>query len=89
MPTTVQVSRTNRERLSSFGKAGESLDIALDRVLMFAEASRAEVKSLEDQEQKDILELNELSDQCLKGNFGFSNERIREIRETARTLMSL
>ena len=66
MTTTISVSRQNRERLASFGKAGEPLDAALDRVLKFAEA-------------KDILGLNELSDVCLMGNFGFSEERIRKI----------
>ncbi len=31
--TTVQVSRKNRDRLAAFGRAGESLDNALSRIL--------------------------------------------------------
>jgi len=35
--TGIRISRRNRDRLSEFGKAGESLDTALDRVLKVAE----------------------------------------------------
>ena len=35
--TTIEVSRTNRERIASFGKAGESLNDALSRILDVAE----------------------------------------------------
>jgi len=36
--TTIQISRENRERLASFGKAGESMNDALSCVLDLAEA---------------------------------------------------
>lgn len=38
--TTIYVSLVNKERLSDFGKAGESMNTALDRVLTVAEAMR-------------------------------------------------
>ena len=36
--TTIEVSRENRDRIASFGKAGESLNDALSRALDMAEA---------------------------------------------------
>jgi hypothetical protein len=35
--TTIEVSRENRDRIAAFGKAGESLNDALSRVLDKAE----------------------------------------------------
>jgi len=35
--TTIEVSRENRDRIASFGKAGESLNDALSRILDVAE----------------------------------------------------
>jgi hypothetical protein len=35
--TTIEVSRTNRERIAAFGKAGESLNDALSRILDLVE----------------------------------------------------
>lgn len=40
--TTIQVSRSARDRLSKFGKAGESLNTALLNVLNIAEAAQCE-----------------------------------------------
>lgn len=35
--TTIQISRENRDRLANFGRAGESLNDALTRILDLAE----------------------------------------------------
>ncbi len=40
--TTIQVSRTNRNRLAAFGQAGESLNGALSRVLDTIEKIKSE-----------------------------------------------
>ena len=34
-------------------------------------------------EDKNVMDLDELNDECLKGNFGFGKERIKYIRESA------
>ena len=37
-----------------------------------------------DQERKDILELDELSDDCLKYNFGYGEAGIENLRDNAK-----
>lgn len=39
-----------------------------------------------DQERKDILELDALSDECLKANFGYTDAGIENLRENAREI---
>jgi hypothetical protein len=39
--TTIGVSRVNRDRIAAFGKAGESLNDALSRILDLAELMQA------------------------------------------------
>lgn len=87
--TTIGISRKNRDRLASFGKATDTFDSALDNILALAEECRREVKAMEEEERQNVLELASYSDECLKGNFGFGKQKIAEIRATAKRIRQL
>ena len=46
LATTIKISKENRERLANFGKAGESLNTALDKVLSMAEQYRKPIEGI-------------------------------------------
>lgn len=67
-----------KEPFFSYDQLQEQIDSIMQRVW--------EEDEMEEQQRKELKELASYSDEVLKGNFGFSDRRIRELRDQAESL---